>query len=98
MACYVDDMDAPYGNMRMFHLLADTHEELLAMVDTIGVKRRWIQYPGTPKEHFDICLSKKRLALKAGAQAITWDAAGDIFAARRAAGVAQPACEEVPHA
>ncbi len=68
MAVYIDDVRHKYGNMIMCHLWADTIEELLAMVDKIGVQRKWLQQP--PKAswvHFDIALSKKALALKAGA-------------------------------
>lgn len=73
MAVYVDDMQAAFGRMKMCHMFADSHEELVAMADTIGVARRWIQYPGHPvKEHFDICLSKRALAVRAGAQEVTW--------------------------
>lgn len=61
-----------FGRMKMSHLMADTTEELLAMVDRIGVNRKWIQYPGTPYEHFDICKSKRDLAIKHGAKAITF--------------------------
>jgi len=68
---YVDSMQAPYGNMIMCHMIADTTEELLKMADDIGVKRKWIQYPGTNKEHFDICLSKKWKAIMLGAKEIT---------------------------
>lgn len=65
---YVDDVRHSFGRMKMCHMWADTEEELLAMVDKIGVQRKWIQRP--PKAswvHFDISLSKKALALKAGA-------------------------------
>jgi hypothetical protein len=68
MAVYVDDVRHRYGNMVMCHLWADTLEELLAMVDRIGVQRKWLQQP--PKAswvHFDIALSKKALALQHGA-------------------------------
>jgi len=68
MTVYVDDVRHSFGNMIMCHLWADTLEELLAMVDEIGVQRKWIQKP--PKAswvHFDIALSKKALAIKAGA-------------------------------
>lgn len=68
---YIDDYNAAFGKMTMCHMVADTTEELLAMVDTIGVQRKWIQYPGTYNEHFDICLTKKALALKAGAREIS---------------------------
>lgn len=71
MAVYVDDFNAPYRRMKMSHMVADSKEELLAMVDVIGVNRKWIQYPDTNKEHFDICLGKKELAIKNGAILIT---------------------------
>ena len=67
---YIDDFNAPFGRMRMCHMMADTTEGLLQMVDKIGVNRKWIQYPGTDNEHFDICLSKKKLALKFGAKEV----------------------------
>lgn len=68
---YVDDYNARFRGMVMCHMAADTSEELLAMADAIGVKRKWIQYPGTPKEHFDICQSKRALALQNGAKEIS---------------------------
>jgi len=76
MTVYVDDMYLyPMGNyrgMKMSHMQADTTEELLAMVDKIGVARKWIQYPGIPgREHFDIALSKRELAIKNGAKSVT---------------------------
>jgi len=67
MAVYVDDMNAPFGEMLMCHLIADTTVELLAMVNKIGVQRKWIQNAGTRREHFDIPLSKKKLAIQNGA-------------------------------
>jgi hypothetical protein len=69
---YVDDMRARFGRMIMCHMMADTTEELLAMASKIGVARRWIQKAGTAKEHFDICLAKRALAVQFGAQEITW--------------------------
>jgi hypothetical protein len=69
---YVDNMNAKFGRMTMCHLIADTHAELLDMVDKIGVQRKWIQYRGTYLEHFDICLSKKKLAVKHGAKEIEY--------------------------
>jgi hypothetical protein len=82
MAVYVDDMKAKFGRMVMCHMLADTTDELLSMADKIGVARKWIQYPGTPKEHFDIALSKRAKAIAAGAVEITWRRAGEITLAR----------------
>jgi len=52
-------------------MIADFPEELLEMVDRIGVQRCWIQKAGTYAEHFDICLSKRKLAVKAGAVEVT---------------------------
>lgn len=69
---YVDSMNAKFRNMIMCHMMADTHEELMDMATKIGVAHKWIQYPGTNKEHFDICASKKVLAIKAGAQECAW--------------------------
>ena len=51
----------------MSHMMADSTDELLAMADTIGVARKWIQFPGTPNEHFDIAETKRQLALRNGA-------------------------------
>lgn len=85
MAVYVDDMRAPFGRMIMCHLIADTPEELLAMVDHIGVARKWIQDAGTWGEHFDIALSKRALAVTAGAQEITWVKLGRMLGDRRRA-------------
>ena len=68
MTVYVDDVRHHFGRMVMCHLWADTLEELLAMVDRIGVQRKWLQQP--PKAswvHFDISLAKKALVIEAGA-------------------------------
>ena len=71
MAVFVDNMRASFGDMVMCHCIADTHDELVAMMDRIGVQRKWIQKPGTYHEHFDICLAKRKLAVRAGAIEIT---------------------------
>lgn len=68
---YIDNMNAPYGRMKMCHMIADTTEELLAMADKIGVARKFLQKAGTYQEHIDICLAKKREALGLGAVEIT---------------------------
>jgi hypothetical protein len=82
---YVDNMRAPYHGMVMCHMLADTDDELHAMAERIGVSRRWHQKPGTPGSHYDICLSKRALAVAAGAVEITWRETGRILMARRRA-------------
>jgi len=73
---YVDNMNAKYGRMIMCHMIADTKEELLTMADKIEVNRIYIQKENTHQEHFDICLSKKLLAIKYGAKEITWKELG----------------------
>lgn len=72
MSVYVDDMRAPFGRMVMCHMIADSTGELLEMADRIGVQRKWIQCAGKPCEHFDISLTKRQLAVRAGAREITW--------------------------
>lgn len=68
MTVYVDDMRAPFGRMIMCHMIADSTNELLEMADKIGVQRKWIQYPGVvDREHFDISVTKRALAVKLGA-------------------------------
>lgn len=75
MAVFIDDMYlkpiGQYGRMKMSHMIADTSEELLAMVDQIGLSRRWIQKVGTPQEHFDVSLSFRGKAILAGAIPVT---------------------------
>lgn len=76
MTCYVDQPIFPFGRMMMCHLWADSLDELLAIVDRIGVDRKWIQgHPdlsfGKHRDaswvHFDIAKSKRALAIQAGA-------------------------------
>ena len=69
---YVDNMNAPFKRMIMCHLLADNSEELLTFIDKLGVDRKWIQNANTPYEHFDISLSKKKLAVELGAKEISF--------------------------
>jgi hypothetical protein len=67
---YVDDMYklsmGKYRRMKMSHMIADTEEELHAMARRIGVARRWYQ-----GDHYDICMSKRQLAVEYGAKEIT---------------------------
>jgi hypothetical protein len=83
VSVYVDDMRAKFGRMVMCHMLADTDDELLAMADKIGVQRKWHQYPGTFRSHFDIALSKRAEAVAAGAVEITWRQSGIVHRHRR---------------
>lgn len=89
MSVYVDDMVAGYGRMKMCHMIADSTAELNEMADSIGIARKWIQAAGTYKEHYDVCLAKKRLAIANGAIEITWrEAAQKLKEMARVAGSA----------
>lgn len=71
MTVYVDDMRMParVGRIeaRWSHLMADTDEELHRFAASIGLRRRWAQYPGTWKSHYDVTDSKRAQAIAAGA-------------------------------
>lgn len=87
MTVYVDSMRANFGRMVMCHMIADSDDELHAMAGVIGVARRWHQKP--PKashSHYDIALSKRALAVKAGATEITWREASALCFRRRVTG------------
>lgn len=87
MPVYVDDMNAPYGRMKMVHMIADSEQELHEMADKIGVNRKWWQSPEkTAGSHYDIALSKKALAIQFGAIEITWRQAGAMNSRRRVTG------------
>jgi len=55
-----------YRRMKMRHMIADSDQELHAMADRIGVKRKWFQ-----SDHYDICLAMRIKAIAAGAIEIT---------------------------
>lgn len=71
MTVYVDDMYrqpmGQLGRMKMSHLIADSTEELREMARLIGVDPKWIQKPGTAREHFDIAMSRRAQAVLRGA-------------------------------
>jgi len=68
VSVYVDAASSPYRGMLMCHMLADTPAELHAMADRIGVRRRWFQRPPAASFwHYDICKTKRALAVAAGA-------------------------------
>lgn len=85
MATYVDDMKSGYGRMVMCHMVADTEAELHTMADRIGVARRWHQKSGTPHSHYDICKSKRALAIEFGAIEIGRRELVEIVQRKRAA-------------
>lgn len=81
MTVYVDDMRARFGRLIMCHMIADTEDELHAMAARVGVARRWYQ-----GDHYDICLSKRALAVAAGAVEVTQRQLGCMVMRRRATG------------
>lgn len=83
MSVYVDSAKIAYGRMKMCHMLADTSQELAEMANKIGVKQKWIQYAGTPKEHFDICASKREKAVLLGAIEIDNKRLAELLKAKR---------------
>lgn len=50
----------------MCHMICKDLETLHEMADKIGVARKWFQ-GNASFPHYDICLSKKKIALKLGA-------------------------------
>lgn len=68
MAVYVDSAQHQFGRMKMCHMLSDSLEELHAMADKIGIRRKWFQPRSTP--HYDICKAKREQAIKLGAVVI----------------------------
>ena len=69
MPVYVDSGKYPYRNMLMCHMFADTLKELHEMADKIGINRKWFQDKKI-LPHYDICQSKKKLAIQNGAEAV----------------------------
>jgi len=91
MTVYVDNPRHRYGRMRMCHMLANTDAELHAMADVIGVARRWWQSPdATAGSHYDICLAKRQVALRLGAQPVTTRQLAAMNARRRTTGELGP--------
>lgn len=76
MAVYVDDMRRParVGRVtaRWSHLFADTSEELEAFARRLGLRPEWVQHQRTHREHYDLTESKRALALRLGAQPISY--------------------------
>ncbi len=82
MSIYVDKAIYYYGRMIMCHMIADTPDELHAMADRIGVARRWFQAPPNASFwHYDVCKSKRAVAVSAGA--IECDRTSFVAAIRR---------------
>lgn len=77
------DRIADYGSRgKWCHMVSDTSgEELMEFARQIGLKPEWLQKPGTPHEHFTLFATKRELALKFGAQEVSYQ--GLVAAMRR---------------
>lgn len=82
MSVYVGPAEWPFGRMVMCHMLADTHEELVAMATKIDVQQKWIQRLRRGVEHFDICKAKRALAVQNGAIEVTRRGEAEIAGAK----------------
>ncbi len=89
MPVYVDDMYkypiGQFGRMKMSHIIADTEDELHAMMDKIGVNRKWFQKKESG-DHYDIAISKRTLAVQHGAVQITLKQCAAMCMRRRKTG------------
>lgn len=69
MPVYVDDATYPFQRngrtMLMCHMVADTLDELHEMAVKLGVRRYFQAHPRHP--HYDICNSKREMAISQGA-------------------------------
>ncbi|MCC9184827.1 DUF4031 domain-containing protein [Mycolicibacterium mageritense] len=87
MTVYVDDMRLPARvgrlNARWSHLMADTDTELHAFATRLGLRRAWAQYPGTSRSHYDVTDSKRREAIRLGAQPIAYGGSQSLALLRR---------------
>ena len=63
----VDDAVYPFGRLMMCHMMSKDLEALHAMADRIGIARKWFQNKKGRTPHYDICKSKRALALVFGA-------------------------------
>ena len=70
----------------MSHLLADTSEELHRMAHTLGLAR-YIQHPGTAKEHLDVSDTKRAEALRLGAYEMSARELAEVIRRKRQEGL-----------
>lgn len=69
MMVYVDNYAAPFGRLRLSHMIADTERELDIMAERIGLRREWKQCGR--HLHYDVGVAKRKLAISYGAKPVT---------------------------
>ena len=69
---------------------AEGSAELMAFALSIGMKREWLQHPGTHREHFDVFGWRYNVAVTRGAKAIERMAFGRILRTKRLAAKGTP--------
>lgn len=67
MTVYVDNGKWKYRGMLMCHMIADTDQELHLMARALGLKHSYWQAPPKHASHYDICQTKRGLAVSLGA-------------------------------
>ena len=80
----------------MSHLVADTGEELRRTETALGLPPGSVQHSGSPKEHLDVCESKRKQALLLGATPITGKELVTIVRRKRAEQAAGDPAEAAP--
>lgn len=66
MAVYVDDPVFPWRGKMWCHMCASTEAELHEFASRLGLRRSWFQ-----GDHYDITESKRRLAVRLGAEEVS---------------------------
>lgn len=92
MVVYVDNIriaaDVPNGNHVISgtwsHLVADTHDELMAFAARLGLNPAWLQNPHQPLEHFDVTANVRARAVRLGALPLEWQEAAALTEAKLA--------------
>lgn len=80
MTVYVDDMrmlaTVPNGyhsvTGRWSHLFADTIEELETFARQLGLRESWQQNTSSGFVHYDVVDSRRLMAIRLGAKAVSW--------------------------
>src|SRR5208283_3016143 len=71
MSVYIDNVFIPWHGFVMCHMTADSETELHAFAKKLGLKRSWHQVKQENQNcyhsHYDVCLSKRKKAVKLGA-------------------------------